>query len=50
MTHDVSGMLKILQSRIVSELKRKYPDYITDEPLIFAMQDILRRQEDLLSF
>ena len=26
MTHDVSGMLKILQSRIVSELKRKYPD------------------------
>ena len=21
-------------------MKRKYPDYITDEPLIFAMQDI----------
>lgn len=40
MTHDVSEMLKLLQSRLVSELKRKYPDYITDEPLIFAMQDI----------
>lgn len=40
MTHNVSDMLNLLQTRIVSELKRKYPDYITDEPLIFAMQDI----------
>ena len=40
MTHNVSDMLNLLQTRIVSELKRKYPDHITDEPLIFAMQDI----------
>ena len=39
MTHNVSDMLNLLQTRIVSELKRKYQDHIIDEPLIFAMQD-----------
>ena len=44
MTHNVSDMLNLLQTRIVSELKRKYPDHITDEPLILPCRIFFHRQ------
>lgn len=33
-------MLKFLQKRILSDLKRAYPDLVTDDPLIWTMKDI----------
>ena len=40
MTHSVEEMLAILQRRVTTELKALYPEYVTMEHLIFAMQDI----------
>lgn len=36
----VGEMLSMLQSRIILDLKRKYPDYADSNHLIFVMQDI----------
>lgn len=33
-------MLKFLQKRILSDLKRVYPDLVTEDPLIWTMKDI----------
>lgn len=40
MTESVEEMLAVLEKRILRELKRKYPEYIDSEKLIFAMQDV----------
>ena len=40
MTDSVEEMLAVLEKRILRELKRKYPEYIDSEKLIFAMQDV----------
>lgn len=40
LTHSVDDMLNLMQNRIVTELGRKYFEYITDGHLVFAMQDI----------
>lgn len=39
-TRSVDEMLGLLQSRIVKELKQKYPEYVDSGHLVFAMQDI----------
>ena len=39
-TQNVNEMLNLLKSRLIRDLKRKYPDYVEDTNLIFAMQDI----------
>ena len=33
-------MLRLLQKRVIAELKRAYPEYVDSENLIFVMQDI----------
>lgn len=33
-------MLKTLQSRLLSELKRKYPNNVQDDGLTFTMKDV----------
>ena len=40
MTDSVEEMISVLEKRILRELKRKYPEYIDCEQLIFAMQDV----------
>ena len=40
MTQSMGEMLEMLQARLVSELKQKYPKYVKTEYLVFAMQDI----------
>ena len=37
---DMDEMLKLLQKRILRELKMQYPDYIDSDYLVFAMQDV----------
>ena len=37
---DMDEMLKLLQKRILRELKIQYPDYIDSDYLVFAMQDV----------
>lgn len=39
-THNMDEMLSLLQSRLIKELKHKYPDCVDSSYLIFAMQDI----------
>jgi len=39
-THSMDEMLALLQRRIIAELKRKYPEYVEEPQLMFAMQDI----------
>ena len=39
-TRGVEEMLSMLQRRLLAELKRKYPQYVEEEQLVFAMQDI----------
>ena len=39
-TRGVEEMLSMLQRRLLAELKRKYPQYIEEEQLVFAMQDV----------
>ena len=39
-THGMPEMLKLLQKRLLTELKNAYPDMVIDDYLIFAMQDI----------
>lgn len=39
-THDVDEMLKALQKRVLTELKRVYPDTVEGEQLIWAMMDV----------
>ena len=39
-TQNIDEMLKLLQARIVKELRQKYPEYAGENYLIFAMQDI----------
>ncbi len=39
-THSMDEMLSLLQRRVLAELKRKYPEYIEEPRLMFAMQDI----------
>ena len=39
-TQNVNEMLDLLKNRLIRDLKRKYPDYVEDTNLIFAMQDI----------
>lgn len=40
MSMSVEEMLNMLQTRLLRELKRKYPEYVDSEHLVFAMQDI----------
>ena len=42
LSHDVEEMLKLLQKRLLRELKKKYKEIVPEEEnnLIFAMQDI----------
>lgn len=40
MSRSVEEMLNMLQTRLLRELKRKYPEYVDSEHLVFAMQDI----------
>lgn len=37
---DMDEMLQTLQSRIIADLKRAYPDYVDNSHLVFVMQDI----------
>ena len=39
-TGDIDEMLRILQSRIIADLKRRYPEYVDGSCLMFVMQDI----------
>lgn len=39
-THDVDKMLQMLQKRILSELKKCYPEFAEEEYLVWAMMDI----------
>lgn len=39
-THSVDEMLKFLQKRILTELKREYPELVYEEQLIWSMMDI----------
>ena len=39
-SRSVEEMLHLLQTRLMRELKRKYPEYVDSEHLVFAMQDI----------
>ena len=39
-THHFDDMYKLLQARVITDLKRKYPDYVDSDHLVFAMQDI----------
>ena len=39
-SHEIDEMLKLLQERLILELKRKYPEYVTQNNLMFAMQDV----------
>ena len=40
MTQNVDEMLKVLQKRLIKELKYNYPEYVDCDNLVFAMQDI----------
>ena len=40
MTQNVDKMLKVLQKRLLKELKYNYPEYVDCDNLVFAMQDI----------
>lgn len=40
MTQNVDEMLKVLQKRLLKELKYKYPEYVDSGNLVFVMQDI----------
>lgn len=40
MTQNVDEMLKVLQKRLLKELKYNYPEYVDCDNLVFAMQDI----------
>ena len=40
LTNDIDEMLSLLQKRVLSELKRKYPEYADTMYLVFAMNDI----------
>ena len=42
-TQSVDEMLKLLQKRILADLRNKYPEYVTEENLVFAMQDVFSR-------
>ena len=42
-TQNMEEMLKLLQKRILADLKNKYPEYVTEENLVFAMQDVFSR-------
>lgn len=33
-------MLNLLQRQVIGELRRKYPEYVQEEDLVFAMQDV----------
>lgn len=39
-TQSVDEMLRLLQKRILTDLRNKYPEYVTEENLVFAMQDV----------
>ena len=39
-TQSVDEMLRLLQKRILTDLRNKYPEYTTEENLVFAMQDV----------
>ena len=39
-TQSMDEMLKLLQKRILADLRNKYPEYVTEENLVFAMQDV----------
>lgn len=39
-TQNVDEMLKVLQKRLIKELKYNYPEYVDCDNLVFAMQDI----------
>ena len=45
LTHSMDEMLALLQRRIIGELKRKYPDYVEESHMMFAMQDIYARTQ-----
>lgn len=42
-TQNMEEMLKLLQKRILADLKNKYPEYVIEENLVFAMQDVFSR-------
>lgn len=39
-TQSVDEMLQLLQKRILADLRNKYPKYVTEENLVFVMQDV----------
>lgn len=39
-TNNIDEMLRTLQSRIIADLKRRYPEYVEGNHLMFVMQDI----------
>lgn len=39
-TDDVGDMLKLLQARVIRDLKRRYPDDVTEGSLLFTMKDV----------
>ena len=42
-TQNMEEMLKLLQKRILADLKNKYPEYVIEENLVFSMQDVFSR-------
>ena len=49
-THEMEEMLSLLQRRILTELKSAYPDFVNDDYLVFAMQDICTDRTSLCDF
>ncbi len=39
-TKSPGEMLALLQRRVIGELRRKYPEYVQEEDLVFVMQDV----------
>ena len=42
-TQSMDDMLKLLQKRILADLRNKYPEFVTEETLVFVMQDVFAK-------
>ena len=42
-TQSMDDMLKLLQKRILADLRNKYPEFVTEENLVFVMQDVFAK-------
>lgn len=42
-TQSMDDMLKLQQKRILADLRNKYPEFVTEENLVFVMQDVFAK-------